>query len=136
MAILEMDTDALRAAVGTAKAASDAISSAMELLNRITVHNDWECKERDAINQYTLDNRAKIGQMNEAANAFYGAVEFAAARFEEEEQKQISAQQGVDEVLAQISNVVPGGSLGGSIAGGMTDAGNIAISVFQSLGKS
>ena len=124
MPILEMDTDALRSAVGTAKAASDAISSAMELLNRITVHNDWECRERDAINNFTLENRQKIGQMNEAANAFYGAVEFAASRFEEEEQKQISAQQGVDEVLAQISNVVPGGLGGG-----------ISIGAFQSLGN-
>ncbi len=113
MAILQLDTDALRSAVSAAKRASDSITEAMELLNKIVVHHDWICKERETINSYTLKNREQIGTLNENASAYYNAVNNAAARFEEEEQRQIASQANVESILAQIHNVVPNAGAGG-----------------------
>ena len=113
MVDLQLDTDILRSAVSSAQNASEMINDAMILLNSIAIHDDWECKERNTITNYTLQNRAKIGEIDEKARVFYDRINQAANRFEEEEQRQITAQESVESIIAQIHNVAVGGSSGG-----------------------
>lgn len=47
--LLHIDTAVLRSAVSVAEQTNSSISDAASLLNQITVHEDWICKERDQI---------------------------------------------------------------------------------------
>ena len=55
--LLHIDTAVLRSAVSVAEQTNSSISDAASLLNQITVHEDWICKERDQIKQMTLANK-------------------------------------------------------------------------------
>ena len=107
MALLQLDTDSLRSVVSAAKQANAAIEEAANLLNSIVEHNDWECSERATIINYTRENKRQINTLEENAGSYYNAVNRAADRFEEEEQRHIAAQGSVDSILASIHNVVP-----------------------------
>ena len=68
--IVDIDTEELKRAAAIARRANEAITEAMNLLNRIVVHNDWECAERDAINDNTIRTK------NDAPDRPQSALEF------------------------------------------------------------
>ena len=112
--LLHIDTAVLRSAVSVAEQTNSSISDAASLLNQITVHEDWICKERDQIKQMTLANKQTAQDIENRAENFYKAIQNASQKFDEKEQ----------EINTRI-NVVPG-ITGGSTGGAATDA--IAIS--------
>lgn len=126
MSILDLDTDILRDTVTAAEQANSDITEAMNLLNQIVVHDDWICKEREIIKNYTLSNRQKVQELQSNADSFYKAVKQSSERFEEMEQTILQRVNQVDDLLSKIHNVVP--TLGAGAAGG-----SISIASFENL---
>ena len=77
---LNIDTSRLRSSVSVAQQANEAISEAANLLNAITVHDDWICTERDRIKEMTLSNKQKAQQIQERSSSFYSAIQTASER--------------------------------------------------------
>ncbi len=104
---LEIDTDELRSAATTADQTNSQITEALNMLNKIVVHNDWVCVERDAINNNTIEYQSRIAQIQAKSTNFYNAIKSSSDMFDQEEQNQITSTNGVDELIAGILNVVP-----------------------------
>lgn len=126
MSVLDLDTDILRDTVAIAEQANNDITEAMNLLNQIVVHDDWICKERNTIKNYTLSNRQKVQELQSNADSFYKAIRQSSELFDEMEQTTLSRINQVDDLLSKIHNVVP--TLGTSTAGG-----SISIASFDNL---
>ena len=58
--MISIDTDMLRQLAAAAKEANEAIENATLRLTAITEHRDWGCKEKNTINEYTVNNKKKI----------------------------------------------------------------------------
>ena len=108
MSILTLDTDLLRSTVQIAETTNDAITEAVNLLNQVVIHNDWECVERDELNNYTLANRQTARDIQDKTASFYNAIKTASAKFDEAERNTIANGNSLDEVISRIANVVPG----------------------------
>lgn len=107
MAILNIDTSILRSSVSVAQQANEAISEAASLLNKITVHEDWMCTERNRIKEMTVLNQQKAKQIQERGSSFYSAIQTASERFDSTEQDSCRRINGVDDIIGRISTVVP-----------------------------
>ena len=128
--ILDLDTDILRSSVQIASNANNMISDAMTSLNRIVVHDDWNCPKRNDLKQMTLNNRATIQQMQADAEKFYNAIKTSSERFDLTENSCISKNNALDQILNSIHNIVPinGGAVSSS-APSVADYTTIAASL-------
>lgn len=128
---LEIDTDLLRSTVASAEQTNMQITEAVNLLNRIVVHNDWLCEERNAINNNTINNQNTASRIQANSTAFYNAIKQSSEEFDAEEQNQILGINGVDDLLARVLNVVPN-----FISGETGIASNISIVDFSNISDS
>ncbi|MFR3320599.1 MAG: hypothetical protein ACLTSZ_04755 [Lachnospiraceae bacterium] len=135
--LLHIDTAVLRSAVSVAEQTNSSISDAASLLNQITVHEDWICKERDQIKQMTLANKQTAQDIENRAENFYKAIQNASQKFDEKEQEINTRINGVDDIIGQVINVVPGitgGSTGGALRMRLRSAARIpATAIFRSV---
>lgn len=131
MAILNIDTSILRSSVSVAQQANEAISEAASLLNAITVHEDWICKERDRIKEMTLANQQKAQQIQERSSSFYSAIQTASERFDSTEQDSCRRINGVDDIIGRISTVVP--KISENVHGGSGSGSGINIVDIQGM---
>lgn len=104
---LELDTDILRSSVQIASNANNMISDATTSLNRVVVHDDWNCPYRNNLKTMTLDNRAKIQQMQADADSFYNAIKTSSEKFDQTENTCISRSNALDSLLNAVHNIVP-----------------------------
>ena len=134
MPLIDLDTDQLRGAVSTAEVTNEAISEAVDLLERIVIHNDWICKERDAINNNTRANQQTSRVIQERSAAFYKAIKFASDLFDETEQADVAKLNRVDEAIARVATVTQG-SFGDTGSGpAIVDFGSMSSSISGSEG--
>lgn len=131
MAILNIDTSILRSSVSVAQQANEAISEAASLLNAITVHEDWICRERDRIKEMTLANKQKAQQIQERSSSFYSAIQTASERFDSTEQDSCRRINGVDDIIGRISTVVP--KISENVHGGSGSGSGINIVDIQEM---
>lgn len=131
MAILNIDTSILRSSVSVAQQANEAISEAARLLNAITVHEDWICRERDRIKEMTLANKQKAQQIQERSSSFYSAIQTASERFDSTEQDSCRRINGVDDIIGRISTVVP--KISENVHGGSGSGSGINIVDIQGM---
>lgn len=103
--MISMDTEQMRNLVAAASAANGAISEAVEALNRISTHDDWACKEKDAINQYTNTNKNRVRQLQENSSAFLAALTGAATGFEETEHSIADLFSSVESLLSNLLSI-------------------------------
>ena len=115
MSILEIDTDILRQSVTVAESANQQITDAMNMLNKISVHDDWNCPYRETLKERTLNNRAKISEIQSNSSNFYQAVKTSSERFDQAERDCISRQSIIESALETIHNIVPISSGGAPI---------------------
>lgn len=105
--LLELDTDILRSSVQVALNANNKISDAMSSLNKVVVHDDWNCPYRNDLKSRTLDNRAKIQQMQTDAANFYNAIKTSSQNFDSAENNCINKNNLLDQLLNAVHNIVP-----------------------------
>lgn len=125
MIVLNIDTSILRSSVSVAEQANTAITEASNLLNSITVHDDWVCRERDKIKEMTLSNRQNAQQIQERSSSFYSAIKTASEKFDTTEQDNCRRINGVDDSIGKITTVVP--KITESIFGGSGSGADIDI---------
>ena len=101
--MIVIDTNAMKTLAAACEAANDEISSAVQALSQTTAHNDWGCKERDAINDYTNTNKRKIGELQECSAGFLNAIKRVADDFEALEN---TIGERIGDVDASIANVI------------------------------
>ncbi len=106
--VISIDTLIMKQLVSVANSSNDAINDAVEALNRVSIHNDWGCKEKNAINDYAITNKNKIKEQQENSRAFLNAVTQAANSFEKSENDIIGWGQGIDSAVSGIISVVQG----------------------------
>lgn len=125
MIVLNIDTSILRSSVSVAEQANTAITEASNLLNSITVHDDWVCRERDRIKEMTLSNRQNAQQIQERSSSFSSAIKTASEKFDTTEQDSCRRINGVDDSIGKITTVVP--KITESIFGGSGSGADINI---------
>lgn len=125
MIVLNIDTSILRSSVNVAEQANTAITEASNLLNSITVHDDWVCRERDKIKEMTLSNRQNAHQIQERSSSFYSAIKTASEKFDTTEQDSCRRINGLDDSIGKITTVVP--KITESIFGGSGSGADINI---------
>lgn len=130
---LNIDTSILRSSVSVAQQANEAISEAANLLNAITVHDDWICTERDRIKEMTLSNKQKAQQIQERSSSFYSAIQTASERFDSTEQDSCHRIQGIDDIIGRITTIVP--KISENVHGGSGSGTGISIMDLQGLGE-
>ncbi|MBR2701868.1 MAG: hypothetical protein IKE77_07280 [Erysipelotrichaceae bacterium] len=124
MRVLNIDTDVLRNSVSIAERANNEISEAMNLLNQITIHNDWICPQRDEINNYTMMNRERIRVIQNNSASFYSAIKESSNIFDETERENMNAHNNLDGIIARILSISPSTFGGTGFAGTFESAVN------------
>lgn len=76
-----VDTELMEKLASKAQIANDGVTEALELLNRVSLHYDWECKEKKAINEYTVNNKNKINKLHEKTDRYLRAVADSATEY-------------------------------------------------------
>ena len=103
--MISIDTDVMKQLVHTTASVNEAIDVAVDALNKITVHNDWGCKEKNSINNYTTSNKNKIKNLQENSRAFLNVLSGVSADFETTENNIKDLFQGVEGLLSKIFSV-------------------------------
>ena len=107
--LIDINTEELRSAVQIAQRANMHLTDAMECLNRVIIHDDWGCPERDSINRNTIENRKAAETLQYNSEMFYKNILYAADRFVQVE-NEIGQMLGmVDGPLGQFLSLVPKG---------------------------
>ena len=125
--MISVDTSVMRNLVSAASTANDAINDAVEILSRISSHNDWQCKEKDAINDYTNTNKTKIRNLQENSNSFLNAISSAANEFEEAEKSILNMFSSVESILSGVL------SFAGNVFGAGESSGGFASTFSNTL---
>lgn len=122
--LLDVNTDELKNAVSIARKANEQLTDAMEALNRIVIHTDWECAERDDMNENTSRNRRDIGNIQEDCESFYSNICYAADRFCALEQEVASSFGAIEGSLSSFISLIPqnGPSTGHSSQAGILES--------------
>lgn len=105
--LIDINTEELQQYVQIARQANEALTQAASLLNSVVEHNDWQCPEREAINQNTARNRADSMRLQEDAEKFYTAIVQASEDFLRAESEVNQNINGVDELIARFLSLVP-----------------------------
>ena len=98
---LSIDPENLKSVAQNAQRVNADIDSAMQLLNQISAHNDWNCKERKQLNEYT------IRILKENSDVFLNAVQKAAQDFQDTEKNLSTIFASVDDVIRTVLSVTP-----------------------------
>lgn len=130
MAVFQVNTDTIIQAVSVADKANQEITSAMNLLNQVAEHTDWECPERDLLIEKTRNNKAKIKEIQTKSDGFYHAISQAKDQFLETEKNCTTRSNQMDALISELQNIVPG--LDSNVS--VTD--NISIADFSNVAGS
>lgn len=107
--MISIDTDIMKELVRATSTANDAIDEAVEVLNKITIHNDWGCKEKNSINNYTTSNKNKIKTLQEHSRSFLSILSSVSAEFENSENRIKDMFQSVEGLLGKVFSTIAGG---------------------------
>ena len=115
----DIDTDTLTSIATEAINASTAVKECADLLNTLLQHEDWCCKEKDAINDSILQIKTDSINASETFEEFSTAVKNTAQRYVDmvnEEQKDIlDINQSIGNLYAsELGTVTPSVTSGAS----------------------
>lgn len=105
--MISIDTETLRELVRAASAANDAVNDAVDALNRITIHSDWGCKEKNRINEYTVANMNRIRRLQENSASFLSVLSDVASDFEVEENSISDMFSSIEAILGRTISSQP-----------------------------
>lgn len=103
--MISIDTEVIKQLAAVVKSATEELESASQLLNQITVHNDWGCKERVTINSYIMYNRKKMQELMEASRGFTTVVGSIAEDFVKTESGIAQLFGGVESILKRVISI-------------------------------
>lgn len=107
--MIEIDTEQLNQMVSVLESANSSIDSAVSLLQQVTEHHDWGCKERHSINDSISENRKKIQQIQQDSDTFYQNLRKVAGEFVETEEGISALFPSVESALQVLLSMGVGG---------------------------
>ena len=93
--MISIDSDVLRGLATAANATVSEISAGVEKLNAVTTHDDWNCAERDQINEQITAAKKKINTLSINTQTFLDLIRQSANRFDEVDSNTTKAFQSV-----------------------------------------
>lgn len=100
--MINVDTDRLKEMVRTLDSANRRIDEATNVLMQITTHNNWGCAERHQINDYILQSRKMIQELQGRSDNFYNAMDQLAGQFVETENDIGNMFHNLESVISKI----------------------------------
>ena len=83
--IIDVNPQTITGIAQTIANAYGEVEEAARILTSITEHNNWNCKERDAINDYTRSNAQEILKISEKSGNFANVMKMVAENFTTDE---------------------------------------------------
>ena len=80
--MIAIDSDVLRSLASVADSAAQEMTSAAEKLNNVTVHDDWNCAERDIINEHIISVKKKTTALQNKTQSFLELIRNTANKFD------------------------------------------------------
>lgn len=119
--IISVNTDKMNELANLAASVSAELSEACACLSPVTVHDDWNCAERDVINEAIQINKKSAADLMNCAENFSSAMTKTAESFTDFELKNPLALQSLKESFSKtISIYTPNSGLGRIVGpGGM-----------------
>ncbi len=102
---IRVDTSLMQLMANTTLRAKDSVEEAREASNVVTVHNDWNCAERDYINDAILEVKKKNGIICENMSMFASKVNEIAAKFEEFDRLLASQYSSFDAAIGELHRI-------------------------------
>jgi hypothetical protein len=97
--IIDVNPQTITGIAQTIANAYGEVEEAARILTSITEHNNWNCKERDAINDYTRSNAQEILKISEKSGNFANVMKVVAEMFT-----------SVESIIASMLTIQPIGS--------------------------
>lgn len=98
--IISIDTEALRQMAELASNCNLIIEESVKRINMVTTHDDWNCKERDQINERITQNKNKQKLIAERMLEFSSYMNTASGVFSETEEAIPHSFQHIDTMIA------------------------------------
>lgn len=107
--IISVDTELMNEMATLASNANSELDICIAILTAITSHNDWNCKERDAINDNIATVKKNAGMLKENMDIFASSVRQIADQFRTFEGTMLQQFQGAESSFGQtISSFLNG----------------------------
>ena len=103
--VISINTEKMNELSNLAMRISSELSEACVCLSPIAAHNDWNCAERDSINEAILTDKKCAGNLMTFAESFASAVTKAATAFTDLEQKNPQALLDLQSILSETCSV-------------------------------
>lgn len=127
--MISLDTELMKTLVEGCVTANNNIDDAVAALTGIVSHNDWGCKEKTKIDEYTNTNKNKVLHLQESSDNFLKVLRQVTIDFEEAEKSVIDSAGGLD---SSIGSAIAIGTVG--IADAITKDLNSSDSAFGGSG--
>ena len=103
--IISIDTEVLSSVASLARSINEEISQISEIMKRVTTHDDWNCKERDSINDAITNNRNAQVNLQEISEDFARSLTSISEQFLEAERSLPSKFQHIDSLIGQAASI-------------------------------
>jgi hypothetical protein len=123
--MIKIETDSMKDMVSLVDAANSEIDNVVELMGRVTTHDDWGCPERTEINEAISSAKNLVKVLQESNHGFLYAVQQALNEFLNKESGISKLFEGVEEFLKKalgipVPSIVTGG-ISGAVGGAVSD---------------
>lgn len=103
--MISIDSDVLRVLVSKANATVSEISAGIEKLNMVAIHNDWNCVERDSINNQIVSAKKSINSLSINTQTYLDLIRQAATKFDEVDSDATKVFQRVQDSLSDFFSI-------------------------------
>ena len=108
--IIDVNPQTITEIAQTIANAYGEVEEAARILTSITEHNNWNCKERDAINDYTQSNAREILKISEKSGNFANVMKTVAENFTTDEKNISEMFTSVESMIGSILSIRPIGA--------------------------
>ena len=108
--IIDVNPQTITGIAQTIANAYGEVEEAARILTSITEHNNWNCNERDAINDYTRSNAQEILKISEKSGNFANVMKVVAENFTTDEKNISEMFTSVESIIASMLTIQPIGS--------------------------
>lgn len=103
--MISIDSDVLRSLVSMANTTLSEISTGVEKLNCVTTHDDWNCLERDYINEIIISAKKRINTLSVNTQTYLDLIRQSADKFDEADSDTTKAFQRVQDSLSDFFSI-------------------------------
>lgn len=107
--IIDINPDTMTQIASSISGAHDAVEQASSILHSITTHQDWNCKERDTINEDIIANAKTVLNINERMTHFGNVMRTVAEQFVTDESSISAMFENVDTIIGGLLTIEPVG---------------------------